>query len=134
MTEQDNEDVGITNSYEEWKATISSRYIGPLETPEFVQRHTKFITSPIARANGVTLLARTMKADSLAEIEEFMKYHDEVGNEVYLFVIQDIANSSDWMLDMDGDVDPGYYFRAAVIDNQLAALRSKYEASRTTSE
>lgn len=134
MAEQDNEDVGTTNSYEEWKAAISSRYIGPLETPEFVQRHTKFMTSPVARVDGVTLLARTMKADSFVEIEEFMKYHDEVGNEVYLFVIQDIANSSDWMLDMNGDVEPGYYFRAAIIDNQLAALRSKYEAQRSASE
>lgn len=127
MTEQDNEDVGVTNTYDEWKAAISSRYIGQLETPEFVQRHTKFMTSPVARVDGVTLMTRTMKADSLAEIEEFMKYHDEVGNEVYVFVIQDIANSSDWMLDMNGDVEPGYYFRAAVIDHQFTALKAKYE-------
>lgn len=134
MSERDTEDVGTTNSYDEWKATISPRYIGRLETPEFVKRHTKFMTSPVGRVDGVTLMARTMKADSLAEIEEFMKYHEEVGNDVYLFVIQDIANSSDWMLDLNGDVGPGYYFRAAVIDNQLIALKAKYEALRTASE
>ena len=134
MPEQDNEDVGITSSYEEWEAAIRSRYIGQLEAPEFVQSHNKFMTSPIAQVNGALLSVRTMKADSLAEIEEFMKYHDGIGNEVYLFVIQDIANSSDWMLDPNGDVEPGYYFRAVVIDNQLIALKAKYEASRTAGE
>lgn len=117
MTEQDNEDVGTTNSYEGWKAAIVASHGVTPETPGFVQRHNKFMTSPIARKDGVLLSARSMRANFLSEIEEFMKYHAEVGNELYLYTIQGI----------DGTEGGGYLFRAAVIDHQLTALKAKHE-------